>query len=73
MAELSTPMAELSLSIRVQHLGSVIALLSLFVGVEKKTWPISHFFDQIDRRPTWLLMLTTLRPLKASERNLTYY
>ena len=27
---------------------SVASIVSLFIGVEKKTWPISHFCDRVD-------------------------
>ena len=27
---------------------SVASLVSLFIGVEKKTWPVSHFRDRVD-------------------------
>ena len=54
------------------HCTSVASVVSLFIGVEKKTWPISHFHDRVDRQPTWLLMLTMLRSLRASEQNLAY-
>ena len=52
---------------------SVASVVSLFVGVEKKTWPVSHFCDRLDRRLTWFLTLATHGPSKAFERNLTYY
>ena len=42
---------------------SVASVVSLFVGVEKKMWPISHICDRVDRRRTWLPTLTTLRLL----------
>ena len=41
---------------------SVASIVSLFLGVEKKTWPISHFCDRVNGQPTWLLTLTMLRP-----------
>ena len=31
---------------------SVASVVSLFIGVEKKTWPISHFRNRVDRQPT---------------------
>ena len=30
---------------------SVASLVSLFIGIEKKTWPVNHFRDRIDRQP----------------------
>ena len=41
---------------------SVASLVSLFIGVEKKTWPVSHFCDRVDRQLTWLLMLSAPAP-----------
>ena len=55
------------------HCTSIASVVSLFIGVGKKNWPISHFRDRVDRQPSWLLTLTTLRPSRASEQNLTYY
>ena len=49
------------------HCTSVTSVVSLFIGGGKKTWPISHFCDRVDRQPSWLLTFTTLRPSKASE------
>ena len=56
--------------VRCTFVGSVV---SLIIGIEKKAWLISHFHDQADRRPSWLLAFTTLRPLRASRPNPTYY
>ena len=54
---------------------SVASFVSLFIGIEKKMWPVtvSHFRDRVDRQPTQLLTLSALRPLRASGRNLTNY
>ena len=37
------------------HWTSLASVVSLFIGVENKTWPISHFCDWVDRQWTWLL------------------
>ena len=49
--------------VRCTFLGSVVSLLT---GVEKKVWLISHCRNRADRRPSWFLVFTTLRPLRAS-------
>ena len=41
---------------------SVASLVSLFIGIEKKTWPVSHFRDRVDRQPTRLLTLSASAP-----------
>ena len=45
---------------------SVASLVSLFIGFEKKTSPVSHFRDRVDRQPTQLLTFSVLCPLRAS-------
>ena len=54
------------------HCTSVASVVSLFIGVGKKTWLISHFRDRVDRQPSWLLTITTLRPSRASERKTSH-
>ena len=46
---------------------SVASVVYLFIDIEKKTLPISHFHDRVEQQPTWLLTFT------ASEQNLAYY
>ena len=46
----------------------VVSLVSLFIGVKKKTWPVSHFCDRVDRQPTWIPTFTTLCPLRVSSQ-----
>lgn len=43
---------------------SVASIVSLFIDIEKKMWPISHFRDWADWWSIRLLTLTTLHPLK---------
>ena len=42
-----------------EHVSQLLALLHCFsfylAAKNKKTWPISHFHDQVNRQPTWLL------------------
>ena len=49
------------------HCISVASVVSVFIDVGKKTWPMNHFRDRVDRQPSWFLTLTTLRPSRASE------
>ena len=54
------------------HCTFVASVVPLLIGIVKKVWPISHFLDRVNGQPTWLLMLTTLCPSRASEWNLAY-
>ena len=45
---------------------SVASVVYLFIDVEKKTLPISHFHDRVEQQLTWLLTFT------ASEQNLAF-
>ena len=54
---------------RPLYLRSVVLLL---IGVEKKTWSITHLYDQGDRLPPWLLPFNVLRPSRDSGPTLLY-
>ena len=41
---------------------SVASVVSLFVDVKKKMWPISYFCNWVNWQPTWLLMLLHSTP-----------
>ena len=43
-----------------------VSVVLLLIGVEKKTWSICRFYDRGNRRPSGLLILIVLRPLRAS-------
>ena len=34
------------------HCTSVASVVFVFIGVGKKTWPISHLRDRVDRQPS---------------------
>ena len=51
----------------------VASIVSLLSGAEKKLWRISHFCDQADLQPLWLLAFTMLRPFRAFRPNFTHY
>jgi len=51
---------------------SAVSDVLLLPSAQKITRPIRPFRDQGDRRPTWLLAFTTLRPLRASRSNCWY-
>ena len=44
-----------SLKVAAPSVGSIV---SLFTGIEKKTWRISHFRNRDNRQPSWLLAFT---------------
>ena len=56
---------------REVHCTSLASVVSLFIEVENKTWPISHFRNWVDWQLRWLLTLTMIRPSRTFERNLT--
>ena len=55
------------------HCTSVASVVSIFVGSEKKTWPISHFHDSSRSTTVMAFHAYYAPPLEGSERNLTYY
>jgi len=44
----------------------VVSFVLVLIGVEKKTWWISRFYDRVIDNNPWLLPLIVLRPLRAS-------
>ena len=56
-----------------RHCTSIVSVVFLLVGIEKKTWLISFFLDHGDRQLPWLLSLTMLRFLRDSEPTHLYW